>query len=331
VTDIIFRGSIIINRPILEIYNYVEDVRRISEWYPFYADVEVPSHQPVAGVLRFRATLAFKPFPIWMPAINVDLIDATPGRRLSYRSLDIGATTTINFQPAVRGTLVSVTQTLWGWQAAVFGLVVQPLRLVANDLIMQTLTSLKHKAEGRNEPIHPLVFFNYRRSHEYVAGRIYDALCQDFGLGYVFKDFDSIKAGHPWRQKIGSALQACKVIIAHIPDKWEDEIVVKIDKTDWVRDELETALAHEQTDIIPVFTSTDRYFNMETRLERIKKKLPDHLKIKARLDAHQGLLLRADPDFRYDLERLLQAVWDKVQAPVYQERGVQTWEHAGAP
>jgi hypothetical protein len=314
--ETIFRGSVIINRPIMEIFNYVADAESNAEWYPFYTDIELEPRRP-NSLLSFRAIFALRPFIASGPSISVDMIDYVPGRRLTYRVLDVGTTIEVEFQPAVRGTLVSVTQSLWGWQAAVFGLVAQPVRLVANDWIMQVLNSLKQRAEARRVAIHPLIFFNYRRSQEYVAGRIYDALCQDFGLGYVFKDFDSIKAGNIWREGIDGALKDCKVIVAHIEDGWEDEIRERIGKTDWVRDELERALAIGETvTLIPVFTSGDRYFNMQDRLQRIQAALPDSLKIKAALDNHQGLLLRTDPDFRYDLERLILAIWENVQSKI---------------
>jgi hypothetical protein len=311
--ETVFGGSVIINRPILEVYSYVEDVNSIVEWFPFYTEVAIIPPRRDSKV-SFRAKMALKPLLNWGPIIYVDVIDYVPGRRISYRNLDIGITITIEFQPALRGTLVTTTELLWGWQAVVFGLIAQPLRLIVNDLIMQSLVSLKRRAEARAVDVRPLVFFNYRRSSEYVGGRIYDTLCQEFGIGYVFRDFESIAGGIQWREGIDKALKQCKVIIAHIHDGWEDEIASRMGETDWVRDELERALNQgRDITLIPVFTSDKSDFNMADRLRHVEDTLPAELKIKKALGNHQGILLRTDPDFRQDMERLLQAVWVAIQ------------------
>lgn len=317
-TDALLHGAVIIDRSILEIYRYVKNVNAIVEWYPYFTKIE--EVEPERGSrVTFRATLSLKPLTNWGPNFKIDLTDYVPGRRISYRSDDVGVTTTVEFQPAMHGTLVTATYSLWGWQAAAFGLFAQPLRLLGNDWLTQCLLSLKRKAEARTVDASPLVFFNYRHAQEYVGGRIYDALCQDFGIGYVFKDFESLKGGRQWREGIDKALKECKVIIAHIDDDWEKEIINRMgkDEPDWVRDELERALNNQGKDVtlIPVFTSSNRDFNMPRRLKQLQDKLPNELKtIKTALANRQGILLRTDPDFRQDLERLLQAVWEVIQS-----------------
>jgi hypothetical protein len=314
-TETIFSGSIIIDRPILEVYNYVADVHAISEWFPFYTEVtEITPRND--SKISFRAELIFKPFLNRGPSIVTDMTDYVPGRRISYRCIDIGLMTTVGFEPSLHGTLVSATQSLMGWQAFVFGLVAQPVRLIINDLIMQSLLSLKRRAESRAEDALPLIFFNYRRSKaKYVGGRIYDALCQEFGQGYVFRDFESIIVGTRWQEGIDKALKQCKVVVAHIGEEWEDQILSNLEGTDWVREELERALSNSSDVIlIPVFTSESPEFNLTNRLAEIQNKLPDKLKVKKALVDQQGILLRTDPDFRQDLERLLMAVWAVIQS-----------------
>jgi hypothetical protein len=280
-TETIFSGSVIINRPILEIYNYVADVHALSEWFPFYTDVTKTT--PRSGSkISYRAQLIFRPFLNRGPSIEVDMIDYVPGRRISYRSIDIGGTATVEFEPSLRGTLVTATASLLGWQAFVFGLVAQPIRLIFNDLIMQSLLSLKRRAESRAVDARPLIFFNYRRSKaKYVGGRIYDALCQEFGQGYVFRDFESIIVGTRWQEGIDEALKQCKVVVAHIGEEWEDQISSNLGGTDWVREELERALSNSNNVIlIPVFTSESSEFNLTNRLAEIQNKLPDKLNVK---------------------------------------------------
>ena len=233
----VFSGSVIINRHILEVFNYVADVESTNEWNPFFRQLK-----KVDG--RFRATLSASELLEKLLhrdlSFFVDVTDIVPGRRLSYRSADIGLITTMEFEPSLQGTLVKATQSLWGWQATVFGLFTQPSRLsrlLMNDWIMRSLLSLKRNAEARVVDVNPIFFFNYRRSQAtYVGGRIYDALVQEFGAGYVFRDFESLVVGRQWQEGINKALSGCKAVIAHIGDQWEEEIEIKRKKkeTDWV-------------------------------------------------------------------------------------------------
>jgi hypothetical protein len=184
----------------------------------------------------------------------------------------------------------------------------------------RSLVSLKRNTEARAVDIEPVIFFNYRRSQAtYAVGRIYDALCQEFGAGYVFRDFDSLMGGTVWEEGINKALTGCKAIVAHIGDGWEAEIKSNIEGTDWVRQELETGLKAESKPIlIPVFTSEKRGdFNLSARLNTLKVELPDSPNIehiKTALAKQQGIFLGTDPDFRQDLERLLEALWSIIRA-----------------
>ncbi len=306
--ETLFSGTVIINRPIMEVFEYATDIDRLKDWFPYYATVE-PSPPRNGAQTSFRASLGAK----LGPRITVDLIDYVPGRRASYRCISLGLTCTTEFEPSSRGTILTTTMSLWGWQAVMFGLVAQPLRLLGNDLVAQSQMSLKRKVEARKVDVRPLVFFCYRREQaKYVGGRIYDALCQEFGTGYVFRDFESVSGGTQVQQRIQDALGRCKIIVAHIDDKWEDEIKSRVEKhtSDYVREEIETAL---QSDIrmIPVFTSSREDFSMRRRLESVRQKLPAGL-IKDALHDRQGLLLRTDPDFNQDLEKLLQTVWPTI-------------------
>ena len=319
-TDAVFSGSVIINRPILEVFNYVTDVASITEWIPFLKQIEIVNARKGSAV-SFRATLAVG--ELLKPPLNRDLsfivdLNFVPGRRLSYRSAYVGIHTTMEFEPTLNGSLVKSTlSSSWGWQAGVFSEPSHLSLLNMNDWINRSLLSLKRNAEARAVDVNPIIFFNYRRSKAaYVGGRIYDALCQEFGVGCVFRDFESLMAGSQWQEGIKRALSDCRVVVAHIGDGWEKEINSRIGRPDWVRDELEMALQEgSSVTLIPVFTSDHQNkFNMVDRQKALQETLPDKLKIKKALANRQGIFLRTDPDFRQDLENLLRYLWSMIQA-----------------
>src|SRR6185295_7703769 len=117
-------------------------------------------------------------------------------------------------------------------------------RPVVNDLIGEVLSGLKRRLETRNVESQPLIFFSYRRSQaRYVGGRIYDALCSEFGPRSVFRDVDSILGGGEWTSDIDKALNECRVVVAHIGEGWEDALKQRWndDPPDVLRLELERA------------------------------------------------------------------------------------------
>src|SRR5271166_1190069 len=91
--------------------------------------------------------------------------------------------------------------------------------------------------------------------------------------------------------------------------KWNKNIEIK---KDYVRDELERAL-DLGTKMVPVFTSSNEGdFSTSLRLQKIRKTLSSR-KIRQALDDRQGLLLRTDPDFNRDLEKLVETIWAAVR------------------
>src|SRR5271166_6661176 len=109
----------------------------------------------------------------------------------------------------------------------------------------------------------------------YTGGRIYDALLQEFGEGFVFRDIDSISGGSQWQMRIEEALKKCKIVIAHIDDDWEGVIKDKINEVDVLREELNTTLLYKDKIFIPVFTSHQQNFVMGNRLAKIHETLND--------------------------------------------------------
>jgi hypothetical protein len=151
---------------------------------------------------------------------------------------------------------------------------------------------------------------------EYVGGSIYDALTSEFGPGTVFRDLESLPPGVDWRGGIEANLNKCKVVVAFIPEEWERELKLRVGSEDTVKKELETA-AERGVAIVPIFTFTKSWMGWKKRfagLNRVLKKcqLKDALTGKAN---RQTLLLRNDPDFGHDIERLKQAIWLHLRSP----------------
>ena len=106
----------------------------------------------------------------------------------------------------------------------------------------------------------PEVFINYRRDDSIAeAGRINTALEHELGRDKVFFDTCSIELGQVWPKSIEETLRLAKVVIAVIGNGWlkisDDWGRRRIDQeNDWVRKELEFAIANEKY-IIPVLVS----------------------------------------------------------------------------
>jgi hypothetical protein len=101
------------------------------------------------------------------------------------------------------------------------------------------------------------IFINYRRSDSAgYAGRLYDYLEKYFGEERIFFDFDTIKPGVDFEQKIKSELDNSGAVLVLIGNQW---LSIKDangsrrldDSHDYVRLEVETALT-KSIPIIPI-------------------------------------------------------------------------------
>lgn len=337
-TDSLVSAQIVINRPIMEVFDYVADPNRLKEWVPFYSDVHpYPSSRDEYGYIRrFRAAISMRPLPVpSFGKLDTEVTDLVPGRWLAFRSVELGRTATCDFQTVAGGTLLTTRHDLWGWQAGIISYLVGPLVPATTYFLQNILTGLKLRLEGRSLPPDPKIFFSYRRKlSRYVGGRIFDRLVSEFGLGYVFRDLDSLLGGRNWAADIESALSTCQVVVVHIDDDWEKTInsLLKPRKRssrakaapsdrprDWVTWELETAFRRNQgrqhhVRVIPVLTSKKDNVSISERREELRRALPKGL-LKDQLTEQdlQFIYLRSDPDFRQDFERLNAAVWDALR------------------
>jgi hypothetical protein len=159
------------------------------------------------------------------------------------------------------------------------------------------------------------VFIGYRREDTAdVAGRIYDAFVHRFGRERIFKDVDNIRPGADFGQYIKTVLPKCRVFLALIGPNWvesRDETGARrIDNPhDWVRIEIETALATPRLEVVPVLVNG-------AHLPK-PQELPASLRPLLRRNA---AAIRRDPDFHDDVARLSDALQDSVRTGVFQIR-----------
>jgi subtilisin family serine protease len=143
------------------------------------------------------------------------------------------------------------------------------------------------------------VFVSYRRHDSSdVTGRIYDSLTHRFGRDAVFKDVDSIPLGVDFRQVLTAKLANCYVFLAVIGPKWAGASKRRpLDNVnDFVRIELEAAF-QRGIPIIPVLVQGAHIPSPD--------RLPPSLQP---LAYRNGILVRPDPDFHTDVERLVRGI-----------------------
>jgi len=118
------------------------------------------------------------------------------------------------------------------------------------------------------------ILLSYRREDtDLMVGRICDRLRGHYGVDQVLMDIDSIPYGLDFRKHIREGLERCDVVLAVIGPDWaavnEDGRLRLADETDWVRIEIEGALARD-IPVIPVLINGARMPKPE--------QLPDQLR-----------------------------------------------------
>ncbi len=294
-----FPTTVVIERPVVEVFQYMCDVTRMAEWIPFAKGVRLlngadPGEVSVDGFgrgARILINYGFGPIPFALVSSRV--VEFVPGRSLSLRAdmVEGGATYTLRHAP--EGTVLSALHETWGFG---FGEWIRPW---GHELATRSLWSIKQRVElsDPGEP-EPLVFFSYRRAEmEYSGGRIFSILQQEFGPGRVFRDIDSIPGGARFAERIGTVIGGCPVTLAVIGAGWLDEIQRREEEKaeDWVRAELAGALDSDAT-VIPVLVGAELPAASE---------LPSDL---APLTECNAIAIRPDPDFDGDVERLILSV-----------------------
>lgn len=142
------------------------------------------------------------------------------------------------------------------------------------------------------------ILISYRREDSAdVTGRIYDRLIQVFPQS-VFRDVDSIPLGVDFRAYLDEQVAKCDVFLAVIGRGWLKAKGRKgksrlEDPGDFVRIEIESALKR-QIPVIPVLVQGAKIPAAE--------RLPSSIHA---LSYRNGIVVRPDPDFHKDMDRLI--------------------------
>jgi TIR domain len=142
------------------------------------------------------------------------------------------------------------------------------------------------------------VFMSYRRADDrHFIGRLHDRLCLAFGEEKVFRDIDSIPPGTNFRQVILRTLDEVDVVVAVIGPNWARSTAGDTAAaSDYVFMELIEALKHGKP-VLPVL--------IEDTPIPSRADLPTDLGVLRDINA---IAVRADPAFRRDSDRLIEAV-----------------------
>lgn len=146
------------------------------------------------------------------------------------------------------------------------------------------------------------IFISYRRLTSIdITGRIYDRLVAHFGENSVFKDVDSIPFGVNFRHHLEQEVSHCPVLLAIVDPGWLGVTDARgrpklANPADWVRVEIEAALRRDRL-VIPVLVGG------ATLPEDAA--LPEGMR---GLVHRQSAVVRCDPDFHRDLDRLIHRI-----------------------
>jgi hypothetical protein len=155
----------------------------------------------------------------------------------------------------------------------------------------------KHRLSEENR-----IFLSYRRKDSRTStDRIGDALKSYFGAKAVFQDVEAIPPGVDFRQYLHARLDQCQVVLVVIGPGWltikDDLGTRRLDQEgDMVRLEIEVTL-QRKIPLIPLLVDNATMPSHEQLPETIQA-----------LAFQNGLPIRGNPDFRQDMDRLIQAL-----------------------
>ena|GEM_PF-4469810 len=144
------------------------------------------------------------------------------------------------------------------------------------------------------------LFISYREADSLaITGRIYADLRATFGAKNIFYDRQNIKSASNWSATLREQMAAAHIVIVVIGTKWLTVTSATgtprlDDPTDWVRNEVETAL-DRQLEIIPVMVDG------ASPLNPTDPRIPPPINGLAKKQVQR---VRNDPDFETDIQKL---------------------------
>ena len=165
----------------------------------------------------------------------------------------------------------------------------------------------------------PKIFISYRRADSKAyAGRLHDRLVTAFGAENVFMDVnnDNIPLGRDFRGVLRESVAKCDVLLALIGKQWltisDESGSRRLDNpNDFVRIEIESALQRTDCLVIPVAVDNASMPGA--------KDLPNTL---SELAYKNAALVRDDPDFHPDMDKIIRAINASDKNPVSSSRSV---------
>lgn len=167
------------------------------------------------------------------------------------------------------------------------------------------------------------IFISYRRSDsQYFTDRLYEHMARHFGAENVFQDVgdvNKIPPGEDFVEYIDNQVQSCDIVLVVISENWLATLLDRLTRDDdFVRIEIESALAHKKH-IVPVLIA-DTDMPPSTQL-------PEMLRPLARRNAQR---IRANPDFTKDCDTLAEGIQSVISKKDQQNLTHQQWFDVGA-
>jgi hypothetical protein len=326
-----FKESILIRRPVLEVFDYILDAEKSWQWAPYFlsvrpsegyldresatSDADASSSDSTRRRSRgFNVRIGLSDLVFYETELFIS--DWRRGRYIIWRNIDPPQVARYNFEPVSAGTYITAEHNPWTWPGMDFArqLVVQYIQ----EYLSQGLNNLKNMLEERPPASRYVAFLSYRRkAADYVVGRLIERLTNEFGLNAVFRDISSITAGGDWRRAIDDAIENSSVMIALIGPDWLAAFENPGPEGDWVRHELASALhpkdPKKKKAVIPVTlegVDPGKLFKPNSLPEDLDK-----------LQDRQWQPLRTDPDYAGDVQRVVDAIWKEVELEDPQSEG----------
>jgi TIR domain len=299
--------SVVIQRPLFDVFDYLMDVERFWEWAPYFLNTEVLDRDNNDWPTLFKARVGLS----WDLAIEskVSVSNVQRGKSITYRSEEPPQVATYIVEPTLSGTILTARHSPW----PLFGisLLQGPINIFAADYLNQALSNVKQTLEARPPTSRPVVFLSYRRQRtaEYSAGRLVEVVSKEFGDRSIFRDLATISAGQDADEAIRAGLHGCSAVIVLIHKQWLKAFKQKRDdgETDYVLSEIKAAVdAHKP--IIPVALKGVDIDDMQRQIGE-DPELPEQI---CELQERQWQQLRDDPDFTPDVRRIIDSIWAAV-------------------
>lgn len=156
------------------------------------------------------------------------------------------------------------------------------------------------------------IFINYRRADTRAeAHALHEFLSKEFGKSRVFLDVHDLEAGSHWADELKSNGESASVVLVLIGDTWlqkDEQGNSRIENpNDWVRQEIETALAYKSVIVPVVFDGADMpdKSDLPQSLHALTERQAVRIYHESRKDGHIRLAREINPYIRSGFQRFI--------------------------